>query len=431
MPASPGEIDPRSIVDDPIEWLHMKAIGSWPCVVLFCSAGATALTDGPAASQAASRPLSGSGGGDHIVVYKPGVAINWTRRQVELAGRIALREGPLELFACATAFDGSAKTHESIVLLEGRPLHIYQALGLVGLQPGHPPRWDSRANKAVPATGQPLELRVEWVFDGQRQEADVGEWMQFGGEPNRPVGPLPWVFAGSVARPDGSILADEDGTVATVVDFDGSIIGLSASHSADNSQLWLAARPSKIPPLNAPCTLIVRALGLRLEMDRFGRVSVDRRRLDPESLADEVRRYLKANPQGILYVLVAPTASEADIQVMRRHLRAAGAPDSAVRVLRQPDTDFPANDPAASKALLRSQLPLQQSMFDAARREHARLIEQMSRQRRDLEKRTSVVAEYISWLEEGLARLAGRTPASAPASRPDHRPTGTAEDNSP
>jgi hypothetical protein len=378
----------------------------------------------PGRESAASRPVASSpttaAAADRIVIYKPGVAINWTRRQVELSGRIALREGMLELFACAHGADGSAKTHESIVLLEGRPLHIFQALGLIGLQPGHPPQWDPSTNKVIPATGQRLELRVEWLDDGRPRQADVSEWMQPGNEPNKPLGPLPWVFAGSQARPDGSILADEDGTVATVVDFDGSIISLAAAHSSSDAELWVAARPGSVPQLNAPVTLIVRAAGLWIEMDRFGRTSVEGKRLSGDELVEEVRRYLKASPGGIVRVLVAPTASESDVQILRNQLRSGGAPKDAIQVERRPDSAFPANDPEAGKALLRNQLHLQQSVLESARKGQARLVERLGEHRAALERRTAALADYVAWLEQALAYLSGES-ASQPASAPNRR----------
>ncbi len=368
-------------------------------------------------SRPALRSTTRDGGGDHIVIYKPGVGINWTRRQVELTGKVALREGMLELFACATDVYGGDKTHESIMLLDARPLHAYQALGLIGLKPGRPAQWVPETNTMLPATGQPLELRVEWLHDGRPREVDVSEWMQLADRPETRLGPLPWVFAGSGPTADGGILADEDGTVATVVDFDGSIICLSALHPSDYDQLWIAARPDKVPQLDMPCTLIVRAAGLWLAMDRFGRVTTNGRRLGPDDLAKEVRRYLKTAPKGLVHVLVAPTALPADVQALRKRLRDAGASDKAVQVYRQPASSFPADDPKAGKALLQDRLPLQESLLKSARREHKHLLDQLTTRQAAFERRTSAVADYVARLRNGLTHpttAATTAPAGAP-----------------
>ena len=372
----------------------------------------------PASSRPSSRSTTAPISGDHIVIYKPGVAINWTRRQVELAGKVALRDGMLELFACATDVHGGDKTHESIVLLSSRPLHVYQALGLIGLQPGRPARWNPKTNKMLPATGQPLELRVEWLDDGRRRQVDVSEWMQLEKDPKKPLDPLPWVFAGSAPAPNGGILADEDGTVATVVDFDGSIICLSTAHARDYDALWVAARRDKVPQLDMPCTLIVRAAGLWLQMDRFGRITTDGRRLGPDGVVDAVRRHLKAHPRGRIHVLVAPTALAVDVRKLRDAIRAAGASDKAIQVHRQPAATFPRDNPEAGRAFLRDQSSLVRSLFESAQREHRRLIDELGARQTGLEQRLSAVADYVGRLRDGLAYLATESappPASAPA----------------
>ncbi len=400
--------------------MEANVVGVVRALLLLGIAGFTGPA-GAGKSSASSRPSSRSTtapiAGDHIVIYKPGVAINWTRRQVELAGKVALREGMLELFACATDVYGGDKTHESIVLLSGRPLHVYQALGLIGLQPGRPARWDAKANKMFPATGQPLELRVEWLDDGRRRQVDVSEWMQLEEDPKKPLGPLPWVFAGSARTPGGGILADEDGTVATVVDFDGSIICLSIVHARDYDQLWVAARRDKVPQLDMPCTLIVRAAGLWLQMDRFGRITADGQRLGPEDVADAVRRYLKTHPRGQIHILVAPTALAVDVQRLRDRLRAAGASDKAVQIHRQPAATFPRDNPEAGRAFLRDQSSLVRSLFESAQREHRRAIDELAARQTGLERRLSAVADYVGRLRDGLAYLASDSvppPATAP-----------------
>ncbi|MBN1346316.1 MAG: hypothetical protein JXQ73_26750 [Phycisphaerae bacterium] len=390
------------------------------------AARAAATTSRSAATQTASD--------DRIVIFKPGVAINWTQRQVELTGKIALRQGALELFACATDRYGGDKTHESIVLLDARPLHVFQALGLIGLQPGRPARWDAKKNAIHPATGQTLELGVEWLDDGRRRRVDASEWMRRIDDPKAPLGPLPWVLAGSAPSQDDGILADEDGTVATLVDFDGSIIGLSVHHPRDYDQMWIEARTEKVPQLDMPVTVLVRAAGLRLEMDRFGRVFLNGRRHDPETITNAVKDYLKASPNGRISVLVAPTTLDVDIRRLKNQLRAAGVPEASVEVHRRPASDFPANDPKAGGAFLRDQLPLQRSLLESAGREHKRLVDQLTSRQSGLERRASELADYVARLRSGLNRLASESdtdsasagdvsatspPAQSSSTRPD------------
>lgn len=357
------------------------------------------------------------------VAFQPGVVINWGERQVELAGKIALREGPLELFACATDLYGGDKTHESIVLLRARPLHVFQALGLIGLEPGRPARYDVANQKVIPATGQAVEVRVRWRANGKQREVDASDWMRLIDKPDEPLEPLPWVFAGSAPRPEGGILADEDGTVITTVDFDGSIVTLSTHHPRDYSQLWIEARPEAIPPMDTPCTVIVRAAGLRLVMDRFGRLFCRGERLDEAGLAGLVRNHLERMPGGAIDVEVAPTALRADVERLRSRLKALGVGPDRVRINRGPASAFPKDDPQAGRAFLRDQLPLQRSLLDSVAEERQRLTSQLSSRHAALGQRVSAVAEYVARLRQGLSELVGASTQPTNAT-PDARPTG-------
>jgi len=77
---------------------------------------------------------------DNVRPFADGIQINWTRKQVEVEATVVLREGPLELLACSP----NTREHESILVIEARPLHIFKAMGLIGLQPGKPVRSSRR-----------------------------------------------------------------------------------------------------------------------------------------------------------------------------------------------------------------------------------------------------------------------------------------------
>ncbi len=357
----------------------------------------------PTRRQAVSRPA----GGGRTVAFQRGVVINWGERQAELAGKIALREGPLELFACSTDLYGGDKTHESIVLLGARPLHVFQALGLIGLEPGRPARYDVANETVIPASGQAVEVWVRWKAGGKRREVRACAWMRLIDKPDEPLDPLPWVFSGSAPRVEGGILADEDGTVITTVDFAGSIVTLSTHHPRDYSQLWIEARPDAIPPLDTPCTVIVRGARLRLIMDRFGRLFGRSERLDESGLAELVERYVEESPRGEVEVDVAATALQADVERLKARLKGLGVDDGRVRVRRRPASAFPKDDPRAGRAFLRDQLPLQRSLLESAADEHRRLTTQLSSRQTALERRVTAVADYVARLRQGLSELAG------------------------
>jgi hypothetical protein len=188
------------------------------------------------------------------VDYAPGVRIDWQRMQIELEGRIVLREGLLELFACSPR----TREHESIVAVQARPLRIYQAMGLIGLAPGRPVTYDEANDRFLPASGDRLVIEVRYRTPNGSRTINIWDWM-IDAKTGKPPQAREWLFCGSRKFPDDVFGADIDGTVVSVVDFDTTLIGLAESHSSDNALLWLAADTDKIPPLGTPCTLIIRA----------------------------------------------------------------------------------------------------------------------------------------------------------------------------
>lgn len=218
------------------------------------------------------------------VNFAPGVVIDWRFPLVEIESRVVFRAGPLELLACSPR----TREHESILQVPARPLRIFEALGLIGLEPGAPVRYDERADRWLPAHGQKLSLRVLADFPFGKTTIPVEAWMVRIDRPQDDMEPIPWVFAGSERYADGAFGADEDGTVVCVVDFPTALIAVGESHSAANEALWLAATPRFIPREGTLCTLIVSAhhepaLTVRILTD--GRLRIADKDTDVKSLA--------------------------------------------------------------------------------------------------------------------------------------------------
>ncbi len=208
----------------------------------------------PTPAQAPSSRPSGDQDRPRRVEFAPGVTIDWLRLQVEVAGRVVLREGLLELFACSP----HTREHESIVAVAARPLHIHQALGLIGLDPGQPVTYNENEDRRVPPSGDRLEIEVRYREGDRDRTVNIWEWMA-DADAGAAVAPRDWVFCGSRTYPGGVFGADAEGTIICVVDFDSALVALSEAHSADNALLWVAARGDRIPPAGTPCTLLIRA----------------------------------------------------------------------------------------------------------------------------------------------------------------------------
>ena len=308
-----------------------------------------ATATAPSASQPATRPAG-------AVVYQPGVSIDWTSRQVLIAGEVVLRSGDLELFACSPG----TKEHESIVRVHARPLHIFQALGLLGFEPGHPPYYDNDHKKVVPAEGERLDISVRWTQDGRTKTVPIEQWMQ--GRDKAAPAAIDWVLSGSMTLEDGRLLADVDGTVLCVVDFDGAIISVAGSHSSSNAELWLSANTDQIPPTQTPVTLIVQAARPRLvfQIDRFGRL---RQAGQPSSLRQWVQaaRQASETPGGASAILQHdPAVPDIQVRELASALRQAGLAEvTAQPVEAQPGT---ANGPIAPSVVEGEDLAILQTL---------------------------------------------------------------------
>jgi hypothetical protein len=228
----------------------LTGIGS--CMALVgCSpqAGSTATSRKSETMPATSRPEA------RVVEFGPGLRIDYRVPQVEIDSEVVLRKGALELFAYSRA--PVPKEHESILRTEVKCDRIYQALGLIGLRPGRPMRYDMATKTVELPTGDPVEVLVRCEANGKTKEHSVCEWMMDNAK-NAPMARTPWLFTGSRREENGSFAANEEGTLVTVVDFPTSLLGLPASHSESDSQLWLTANTDAIPPLGTKVTLILR-----------------------------------------------------------------------------------------------------------------------------------------------------------------------------
>jgi hypothetical protein len=214
---------------------------------------APAKPEGDAKEPSASPPRA-ERGKSRVRTYSYGVRIDWDTPAVEVDAAVVLQQGQLELLACTP----QTREHESILVVPSRPRHIFEAMGLIGLEPGAPLTYDEKADRWLPARGHALTLEVRYEDKGRPRTVPVEDWM-FDITKDRPVEAIDWVFAGAMVNAEGEFAADMEGTIACVVDFPSALIAVGALHSSDDSALWLAANTKRIPPQGTRCTLIIRA----------------------------------------------------------------------------------------------------------------------------------------------------------------------------
>jgi len=313
-----------------------------------CLAAATGRT------QTRQAPVQTDRGKGRRVQFQPGVWIDWSVPQVEIAGQVVLRRGPLELLACSP----HTREHESIVRLNARPLHVFQALGLIGLEPGHPPYYDIAADRPVPAAGAPMEVWIRWEDKGHFVAVPAEQWL-LDRRTGKPPGRLPWVFAGSAFDGAGRFQADAEGTVITLVDFPSALVALAASHSESNALLWCEANSGKIPPVGTAVTVILRGAttSLSVRIDAWGLIEVAGRSTPLADLLERLRQAAAVGRALAVRIEYDPRFGEAAAEQVAEALRFAGA-----RSVHLAETAGPNGRPAPLTALLERRLDLQRTL---------------------------------------------------------------------
>ena len=264
---------------------------------------------------------------DHL--FSDGIWIDWRHREVALEAKVVLRRGPLELLACSP----NTREHESILVVFGRPRDIYHAMGLIGLEPGSPVRFDSEKAHLLPALGESLQLRIRYEEKGMERTVPASTWLGRASS-QEPIANLSWVFAGSRSTSDGRFAGDAEGTVVALVDFEAALIAVGALHTSDNDALWLEARTEAIPPVGTPCRLMVSAAVLRLEVDLApdGSIQLDGRVIKVDEI---VRHYQEVIAAGrAVQVLVRPMSKTRNdvIRATVERLENAGLSRTSFRV---------------------------------------------------------------------------------------------------
>lgn len=318
-----------------------------PYILLFtCSVGVALAVESANRPNEVDLPRVPATQPGRVVLFQPNVRIDFGRRQVEVDGEIVMREGLLELFACSPG----TREYESIVRLNTRPVVIFQALGLLGIEPGHPLRLDFETLRTIPAAGDPIQIEVRYEADEVRRTIPIETWMRHS-RTKAPLKPQPWVFAGSLPLDNGNIAADEEGTIIAVVDFESALIALPRLHTSANEELWLEPNTPAIPTVGTVCTLLFRPAPLLLHLDRLGRLFIGSTPVTFAVAARKLREFHEANPGLPLYVETDPDAPQSQREPLRAlldELKIEVRPAPAEARMGRPSVPLPVTDSPAT-----------------------------------------------------------------------------------
>ena len=175
------------------------------------------------------------------------------RTSLVIVGKITLREGLLEFFACRMG----SKEYESIVAVDVKPYLIHAGLLVIGAKKGHPVRFNP---EFVPPDGDKINIFVRWKGEGgETCELPAGELIR-SVETGKTLS-SPWVFTGSVSGKDQKgnpyCMANITGELIGVSNFAATILDVPFESTADNENLAFEPNTEKIPPLETEVTLIL------------------------------------------------------------------------------------------------------------------------------------------------------------------------------
>lgn len=179
------------------------------------------------------------------------VWMDLTNKEALIGGRVCLRKGMLEMFACPRG----TKEHESVVAVNTPARYVHAALVALGAKPGPPVQFEPVYR---PAQGTKIEVTVIWKGqEGQRQQAAAQEWVKH--VKTGKALQYPWVFAGSGFWTDEEtgerFYFADGGEFICVSNFSTAMLDLPVRSTDANSTLMFSAFTEHIPPLGTPVFL--------------------------------------------------------------------------------------------------------------------------------------------------------------------------------
>ena len=179
--------------------------------------------------------------------------IDHKRRIVVIDGKVCLRDGPLEMFACPRG----TKEHESIISLDCKGFQVHAALLAVGARSGKPVAFRPKYRAA---SGTAVDLIVLWIDkNGKKQRVKAQKWIR--NVRTRQKLQQTWVFAGSGFWTDPKTKRRyyhaDSGDLICVSNFPTATLDLPVKSTQANEGLLFEANTKAIPTLDTKVRLVL------------------------------------------------------------------------------------------------------------------------------------------------------------------------------
>jgi hypothetical protein len=185
----------------------------------------------------------------------PHIAVDLPNKEIRIDCESLNPTMPLEFLCVLTG----TSEHESVLRSQAKPSHLHTALLMLGAQPGRNAKYDEAQEKWLPPTGHPIDLSLELpAKDNQPPKRLPASSLIRDLDTKQSPKSLPFVFAGSRTMPDGNYAADTTGYIASLVNFDLTLLDTPRIASSANDTLQYEFNPDTVPPTGTKVTLILR-----------------------------------------------------------------------------------------------------------------------------------------------------------------------------
>ena len=186
-------------------------------------------------------------------LYRIGrVAVDTKKREVTIRGWVNMNDGLIEYLACSAG----GKLHESVLVLDTKPIHLQVALILLGLEAKGD--FEFQGDPRLPK-GDPVEIWVNWKENGKEKLVRAEE-MIYNLKEDKLVPQTHWVFTGSMIYQGRYIAEIEKSLIATYHD-PAAIINNPLPEGIDDT--FYKVNSTLVPKRGTPITLTIKAIGNR------------------------------------------------------------------------------------------------------------------------------------------------------------------------
>ena len=273
------------------------------------------------------------------------LTIDRKKRTITLEAMVVEASYSLEFLLCKAG----SKEYESVLSTEALPWEVHAALLMLHLRPGKPGGYVGR--EYVPPRGAALRIELRWKDKaGKSHIAEAADWLKLSGEGAGKVKPARWIFVGSEVLPGGAYEADLNGGIIAVANLPSAVIDVPFASTQALEKREFVVDADAIPPAGTKVQMIItpdkgsersphaRAL---LEIDRFGRMTIDGEAIDVSDLAKWAEQYTQEHKKGMIVIRSDPRALCAFAPIARTELRIGGVFEFEHRISPSPSPPLP------------------------------------------------------------------------------------------